>query len=127
MGMVPDDHEPTDDGIYFEMRIEFVAAPDTINGKVPLSVGGIETHVHHLDPQIAIDAMLHVAKEMVQSSMIEHMFRDEVPDEVKREASNVMALKYLVQRMESKEFNENGKIDFTVPDDASELFKGDEK
>lgn len=121
MALVPDDHDPQSDGHYIELRIVFQETIDPVQGEHPLEAGNVEVHVHHVSEPVFVTTMLQLAREAVVRSMMENMFRDDVPEEVRRAAANMMATKFLVAHLESHS-DDNGMTGIKVPDDASELF-----
>lgn len=121
MDLVPDDHDPQEEGNYIEMRLTF-SPPDGEN--LP-TLAQVEIHSHHVPDNLYVDTLLILAREQMKRAMSSNMFKDSVPDQVRDFAANLMATKYLAQRLESGDLGSTEPIEFKVPDDARELFDND--
>jgi hypothetical protein len=121
MDLVPDDHEPDEEGNYVELRLDF-HPPE--GDEMPV-LAQVQIHSHHVPDNLYIDTLLVLAREHMKKTMAENMFKESVPEAVRAFAAGLMANKYLAQRLEDPTLGATQPIDFKVPDDARELFDND--
>lgn len=122
--LVPDDHDPHEDASYAEFRFVYYEDGSRLDdeGKPMQVVGSTELHIHNVASVALIDSLLTVARRVIADQMAEQMFNENVPEGVRRQASQELAVSWLTQRLHSPELAQSETVDFDVPDDASELF-----
>jgi hypothetical protein len=123
--LVPDDHDPAEDAEYVELRFGYRRSAETVDGEHPFEGTSVESHIHHVPDQVVVSSLITLAREILMASMSEHMFRDEVPDEVRKVAAGLMANKWLIQQIESGVFDQRRFENISIPDDARDLFHDD--
>jgi hypothetical protein len=122
--LVPDDHDPQEDASYAEFRITFYqnGLEKDDEGNPKMTIGQVESHLHHVHEASLVDTLLVIARQYVASHMGESMFSEAVPQEVRDVAANMLATNWIVNRLKSGDLIQSQPVQFAVPDDASELF-----
>jgi hypothetical protein len=114
-------HDRQGPGKYVELRMDFMI-PDGVENDEDMHVlAAVQMHAHHVPNGAMVDAFLAVAVNLVKQGMVESMFNEHVPEEVRNHAAAVLAQKFLVDRLRSGELAVDS-FAVNVPDDASELF-----
>lgn len=118
MDLVPDDHDPAEDGHYIELRLDFHPPAEDAGP----TLAQVQMHSHHIPDNLYVDTLLILARDAMVRTMAENMFKESVPTEVRAFAARMMANRFLMSRLESNDLGSTEAVNFTVPDDASELF-----
>jgi hypothetical protein len=121
--LVPEDHDPQEDASYAEFRFTFFedGSNPKEDGKPSVTLGQVESHLHHVDSGTLVDTLLVIARKFVADGMSENMFNERVPEAVRNQAAAMLATNWLINRLNSGDLINSQPVEFAVPDDASEL------
>lgn len=121
--LVPEDHDPQEDASYAEFRFTFFEDGGNLteDGRPAVTLGQVESHLHHVDQATLVDTLLVIARKFVADQMGESMFNERVPEEVRNQAATMLATNWLTNRLNSGDLISAQPVEFAVPDDASEL------
>jgi hypothetical protein len=125
MGLINADHTSEEDGKhYMQVEVEFFPTDEVDDsGDKEWTVGHIQTHFHGAPPQMIVDALLVIARDVVTQGITQQMFNEAVPEAVRNIAARVMATQFLTSRIQDPDIINTESVSANIPDDVSSLLE----
>lgn len=110
-----------DHAFFFKAEYELTDGED---GESSIAVAAVSTHLHSVPPDAAIKTMVLTALTLLADHMAQDIYESFPHMDVAHAMASLGAKKYLISVIESMP-EDMGMFSANVPDDISELLKGD--